>query len=136
MQFVGELADEPLTLACYPAEGEVAMGDLYEDDGETTAYQQGDYRHTRLTVDMANGRLTFRAESPQGSYPGFARSWTVEFHLPYQTGDERPVVTSAEVDGRPLDIADFGVVSRRYETLLSVPLGPAGVPCSLEILLA
>jgi alpha-glucosidase len=136
MQFVGELVDEPLTLACYPAEGEVAMGDLYEDDGETIAYHQGDCRRTRLTVDLVDGRITFRAESSQGSYLGALRPWTVEFHLPYRIGDERPVVASADVDGRLLDFADIGVISRRYETLLSVPLGPVGVPCSLEILLA
>ena len=136
MQFVGELVDEPLTLACYPAEGELAVGELYEDDGETTAYQQGDYRRTRLTAGLADRRITFRADSLEGSYLGAARPWAVEFHLPYQPGDNRPVVISGHVDGRPLDIAGVGTVSRRYETLLSVPLGPAGAPCSLEISLA
>ena len=136
MQFVGELADEPLTLACYPAARESAVGELYEDDGETTAYQRDDYRRTRLTAGLTDGRVTFRAEPPQGSYLGVARTWTVEFHLPYRIGDKRPVVASAHVDGRPLDIAGIAVVSRRYETLLSVPLGLAGAPCSLELLLA
>jgi alpha-glucosidase len=139
MQFVGELADEPLTLACYPAEGEpavAAIGEVYEDDGETAAYQQNDYRRIHFTAGLADARVTFHANAPEGSYVGIARPWAVEFHLPYRTGDKRPMVGSAHLDGRPLDIAGIGVVSRRYETLLTVPLGSAGAPCSLEIALA
>jgi alpha-glucosidase len=135
MQFVGELADEPLTLACYLAEGVSAVGEIYEDDGETTAYQQNDCRRTRFTAALADRRVTLHADSPEGSYRVGARTWTVEFHLPYRTGNKRPIVASAHLDGHPLEIGAIAVVSRRYETLLQVPLGPVGGPCSLEILL-
>ncbi|PWT79078.1 MAG: alpha-glucosidase [Chloroflexi bacterium] len=140
MQYTGELVEEPLTLACYLAEGDeyqqaVAQGELYEDDGETPAYQEGRSRLVSLTAIRSGLRVTFRAESPSDAY---IREWsacTVEFHLPYLPGNRRPEVESAAIDGRALDQKSIRVTLRRYETLLSVPIPSATPPCELQVTL-
>ncbi|MBN1178569.1 MAG: DUF5110 domain-containing protein [Anaerolineae bacterium] len=47
VEYVGQASDEPLTLHVYPGNGESC---LYEDDGETLAYQHGEYRLTHFTL--------------------------------------------------------------------------------------
>ncbi len=48
--------------------GESSAFTLYADDGETTAYQQGDYTATRFTCRETADRLTFTAESSNAAY--------------------------------------------------------------------
>ncbi len=138
MQYVGELADEPLTLACYLGTDAQAQaeGELYEDDGETPAYQQGAWRRTCFTASRDSNRLTFQAAPPEGAYEREPRDWTVEFHLPQRIGDARPTVVSATLDGNALDVATILTTERRYETLLRVPLGRVSPPCMLEVTLS
>jgi alpha-glucosidase len=140
MQYTGELAEEPLTLACYLAEVDerqqvIAQGELYEDDGETPAYQEGWSRRVSLTAMRSGLQLTFRAESPSGAY---VREWsccTVEFHVPYLPGNRRPQAESAAIDGHGLDPKSIRVTLRRYETLLSVPISSVTPPCELQVTL-
>jgi len=54
-----------LELRVYP--GADATFTLYEDDGATTAYEQGQYTRTKLTWDNARQRLS--VGQPQGSWP-------------------------------------------------------------------
>ncbi len=51
------------------ASGPQPAGWLYEDDGETLAYQRGDYRLTRFTLTVADGRLDVRQERVAGDLP-------------------------------------------------------------------
>jgi alpha-glucosidase len=51
MQFVGEKEIESVTLRVYPG-ADVAASYLYEDDGSSLAYQQGDCRVTRFQVQQ------------------------------------------------------------------------------------
>jgi len=53
-QFVGEKPDAPLNLHIYPGNG---VSWLYEDDGETLAYREGDYRLSRFTMQIKDDRL-------------------------------------------------------------------------------
>jgi alpha-glucosidase (family GH31 glycosyl hydrolase) len=48
LQHSSEHPLDPLTLAIYP--GDDRSLTLYEDDGETTAYQNGEYTKTNFTV--------------------------------------------------------------------------------------
>ncbi len=132
-QYVGEQTEEPLTLACYlgPEESAHATGELYEDDGETPAYQHGAWRRTRFTAVRAAGRVTVRAEAPEGAFDGGAREWVVELHLP-RAGTERPTVAAARLDGVPL-AQRWKLVERRYETLVRVAIGPVAAPFTLEV---
>ncbi len=56
-----------LDLHIWP-EGESAFT-LYADDGETTAYQQGDFTATRLSCREEDGRLTVSVTPDNGRYP-------------------------------------------------------------------
>ena len=52
-------AQKFLRLSVYPpADMGESTGELYEDDGESLAYRQGDYRLNRFTLRRADGKLT------------------------------------------------------------------------------
>jgi hypothetical protein len=72
-----------LTVRLYPA----ALGTrhsvtLYEDDGESREYQQGDCAETVLTYENRNGTHVLEMSGTQGSYAGqpMERSYSVELH--------------------------------------------------------
>jgi alpha-glucosidase len=61
MAYVGERPVDPLTLHVYPPaadHGEPQVSVLYEDDGETYAYREGDVRLTRFTLRAEGAPLT------------------------------------------------------------------------------
>ncbi len=52
---------------------------LYEDDGETLAYQQGDYAQTRITLDWQETHATLTIHPVEGSTAFVpTRDWTVQ----------------------------------------------------------
>jgi alpha-glucosidase len=136
MRFVGERAPDPLTLAVYlgPEEGATASGELYEDDGETLAYQRGEWRRTRFTAERASGVITLRAEETHGApYAIEPRDWLVELHLPHVAPDAPwPEVEVAQLVDKP-EVAGWELTQRRYETLVRVPLGRVAPPWTLEV---
>jgi alpha-glucosidase len=70
----GERSLDPLTLEVYPDREGRASGHLYEDDGVSMAYENGDHRTTRFTAGpTASGRMLVRAD-PTGT-----------FHVPERT---------------------------------------------------
>src|SRR3989441_1950834 len=48
MKYVGERAFDPITFAIYPDEKGFASATLYEDDGNSLAYQRRGFRRTKL----------------------------------------------------------------------------------------
>jgi len=62
---------------------------LYEDDGESTAHRSGDYRLTRFTLAMHDGRLILRRQAEGPFDPGYSR-WEIVIH-----GVEAPPVRGA-----------------------------------------
>ncbi len=61
MAYVGQRPADPLTLHVYPpAAGhrETKESVLYEDDGQTVAYREGDFRLTRFTLSVEGAPLT------------------------------------------------------------------------------
>ena len=70
MNYVGEKPRDPITFEVYPDAKGNARGLLYEDDGESPAYNKGVFRRT--TVTFANNRIAMA--EPEGSYnPGARR---------------------------------------------------------------
>jgi alpha-glucosidase/alpha-D-xyloside xylohydrolase len=58
-QFADQESDAPISLTVYPgADGKSA---LYEDDGHTFAFEEGDFSSTELRWDDAAGTLTLRS---------------------------------------------------------------------------
>ncbi len=143
MQYVGELTEEPLTLVCAlgPVVDGVAIGasgDLYEDDGATTAYQQGAWRRTHFVAHHDGSRVIFRAQPSSGDYTPAPRPHTIELRLPYDgvMDGPRPRITSARLNGRDLPAEAFAVsIARRYETRMSVALGRVDAPYTLDVTL-
>lgn len=139
MQYVGELAEEPLTLVCAlgPADGEQAAGTLYEDDGATRDHERGVWRRTHFTAARNGQRITFTAAPPDGPYRARHGGVTVELRLPLtEPRGPHPAIHSARVDGRRLTTTQVERIERRYETLLRAHLGDVTAPLTVEIELA
>lgn len=67
----------PLTLDIYPGDGEVT---LYEDDGHTFAYEQGQYATTPYRVTRDNNFLTIYIGKREGSYTPPQRQLILRVH--------------------------------------------------------
>jgi alpha-glucosidase len=71
MKHTGERPFDPITFAIYPDEQGSASTTLYEDDGISPAYQQGEFRRTAIAVKRSSARYIVNVGAPQGSYdPG------------------------------------------------------------------
>jgi len=75
IQYTGERPGAPITLLVYT--GANGAFTLYEDQGTTLGYRQGQYALIPFTYDQASGTLTIGRRT--GSYPGMAR--TREFRV-------------------------------------------------------
>jgi len=60
--------------------------DLYEDDGETFAYQRGAYRKTKLTLRRQGKKVTLQSRSTGKGFPEYQRS-SAEVVVHSQTGN-------------------------------------------------
>lgn len=91
-QFAHDLPAAPLQLHLYPGQGRSL---LYEDDGDTLAYQQGEYRLSRFDMTWSPDRRTLTlARSLRGPYrPPYD---ALAIHLHGHT------IQAAQVDGAPL----------------------------------
>ena len=138
MAYVGERPEAPLTIACYPgpADGAQATGSLYEDDGETPAYERGEWRLTRFSAVRSGATLSVSAEQSEGTYDAEPHEWLIELHLPHDPGAARPALHSARLASGELDPARCELVPRRYETLLRISPGRVAPPFTLEVTLA
>jgi alpha-glucosidase len=181
MQWVGQLAEEPLTLKVYlppnphptsppahlpphplplsfPGKGPLAEGMMYEDDGESPAYQRGVWRRTRYTAELAERldaggqvgtqpaapagvpaqpagewTITLRAQV-EGQYEPGPREHTVELHLPHRDPAHPPAisVTSVRLNGNTV-ASNATAQRRRYDTLVRVPLGRVSGAFTLDV---
>lgn len=92
-QFTGAASDEPVTFTVYPGADGHAV--LYEDDGATFDYADGDYAKTRATWTEAT--RTLRLENEPGAPPP---SRPRRLRVAVVRGEAR----SVEFDGSPLEI--------------------------------
>lgn len=79
MNYVGEKAVDVVTLDVYP--GAVTEFDLYEDDGKSLAYQQGEYARTTISCKPANPGFIISINQPGGKYTPPAHNWLVKLHI-------------------------------------------------------
>jgi alpha-glucosidase len=131
MQYVGELAEEPVTLRCYL--GARATGALYEDDGVTPEYQRGAWRWTRFEAESGGGspwKMTLRAEA-EGRFDPGAREYTIEVYHPGPPFESEKATVTARLDGQPINGATLK--RRRYDTLVRIPLGKVRAPFTLGV---
>lgn len=79
MDFIGEKPMDSITLQIF--DGPQGAFTLYEDDGETYRYQNGEYATTDISFTSENGSLALSLKT-EGSYEGMpkCKSYTVLFH--------------------------------------------------------
>ncbi|MCD6518683.1 MAG: glycoside hydrolase family 31 protein, partial [Anaerolineae bacterium] len=118
-----QLSWDELTLHIYP--GEDATFTLYEDDGDTYAYERGAFARTRLVYK--NGKeWCLSISGAEGGYEGMphTRRWHVVMH------DSSPPAI-LQLNGRTLDPSSWEY--NPAKRLLTVHLGSWPVAASLEL---
>ncbi len=85
--YTDRMTSTPLTkliIRCYPGdEGCCNSYSLYEDDGITTDYEQGQYAETRLEYSLKNGRTEITIHPTQGVYKGQVKKRSYQIELPH-----------------------------------------------------
>ena len=61
---------DPLTVDIYPLEQGVSSFTLYDDDGESTGYERGDFAQTQFTVTGNSGDMQVTIGAAIGNYSG------------------------------------------------------------------
>jgi hypothetical protein len=86
MDFTGQMPWNPVTLDLYPQSEETNSATIYEDDGQTTAYQTGQFRKTLVTVSLNKERGSVLVEigAAKGDFKGalLQRRWILRLHAP------------------------------------------------------
>jgi alpha-glucosidase (family GH31 glycosyl hydrolase) len=85
MNFVGEKKVEELTLRVFP--GSNGSFDLYEDDGNSLAYQSGQSAFTRFTTEVKGKTQTIFIAKPVGSFQPLLRRYQIL--IPVETFPKR-----------------------------------------------
>ena len=78
IQYVNSSIEPPLNIDIYPGPDQDFT--LYEDDGVTLNYQQGEYLRTRLSHRQETVQTLFNIESIEGLLLPGIRSWNLTFH--------------------------------------------------------
>jgi alpha-glucosidase len=99
MNFTGEKRWDPIRFEIYPDDAGAASGSLYEDDGQTPAYQGGAFRRTAVMCSQDGSGLKVTVRAPEGTFAPPPRGF--EFTI---RGLTRPPRVTA--DGRSLDRTD------------------------------
>lgn len=98
LQYATERPDAPYEIRIYP--GANATFTVYEDDGETYAYERGERATYDLTWDDA-GR-TLRIGARQGAFPGLVASRRLDVQLVIPGA--APATRSVTYDGRAVEV--------------------------------
>jgi alpha-glucosidase len=82
----------PLELRVYP--GPNCAGELYMDDGNTFAYQKGDFLRVHFTCESARERVNVHISGAEGPY----RAWFQQIEVTVYGSDK---VSGVSLDGQP-----------------------------------
>ena len=93
VQHVEEAPSGPLELRVYP--GSECRGDLYTDDGNTLAYQHGQFFRSHFTCEVQSDHLEVKMSSPEGNY----QPWFKDVQIVVYGMDKK--VGQLLVDGKP-----------------------------------
>jgi alpha-glucosidase (family GH31 glycosyl hydrolase) len=92
VQYSSERPLDPLTLEIY--RGADRSFTLYEDDGETTAYQSGACVRTRFQVTESQGALMCSIKETEGSFAGYQSGRTIMLNV-----HQQPTTQKVNCDG-------------------------------------
>jgi alpha-glucosidase (family GH31 glycosyl hydrolase) len=126
MQSTGQKPLDPLILTIFPLNnGASSQYTLYEDAGNTRAYQQNQAARTTIHAEETHGELTIKIDPAQGTYPGMVQARAYQLHLP---GDWPPATITA--NGRPIAFTKTeGTPGWHFEgntltTIITIPRTP------------
>ena len=97
VQYISEPTPDTITLDIYP-QGESTFT-LYDDDGKSLDYQQGNYATTQIACQENNGQVDIHIQAPEGSYALPERTYQLQIHT-----ETAPV--SVLVDGKSVEATD------------------------------
>jgi alpha-glucosidase len=102
MRYSDEKPLDPLIVKVFPLEeGQSSTYTLYEDAGNTQAYEQGQAAWTKLSAAEHSGELSVKVAAVSGGYPGMPQSRSYQLLLP---GDWPPA--SVEVNGKAVGYSE------------------------------
>lgn len=99
-QYVGERPVPEITLDVFPSR-QTASFTEYDDDGETYAYESGNYLRQKITAVRDSGGVRLIVDPSNGSYQGALRTYLLRIH----TGAGRVSVNGQGLS--PVDAAQF-----------------------------
>ena len=77
MRFVGEKQVKQITLDIYTGKGSF---NLYEDDGESLSYQDGNYAETKINVESEQKEAKVFIQKPGGKFETASRNYLIKYH--------------------------------------------------------
>jgi len=102
MQYTSQKPVDPLIVMVYPLkDGEASTYSLYQDSGDTRAYQTGQFARTELSAVEKGNELTITIGAVRGIYPGMKTERTYEVRLPADWPPEALSVNGQTVDYKP-----------------------------------
>lgn len=101
MQYVGERPDNELTLHVWA--GAPGQFTLYEDDGRTFGYEEGQFRTQRISTEPLADGLGVHFDAPEGGFPGAVERRDLRV-IVYGLGSASHVV----LNGTPLARSSYG----------------------------
>jgi alpha-glucosidase len=123
VQSTSEVPKGPLTLRVYP--GKDCKGSVYMDDGQSFAYQHGEFLRMEFTCSEKPNGVTIHIGSHQGSYVPWWKNLQVEVY-----GRTAPS-QKASIVGRT-DRVESSFDSLRHVTTLLVPDNGGGEDLQVE----
>ena len=138
MQYSNQKPLDPLIVSVFPlADGQSSSYILYEDAGDSRAYQQGADARTEMRAMEKGSGLTVEIAAAKGSYEGMPAARAYEIRLP---ADWPPA--SVAVNGNTVAYAPAkGAAGWRFEgntltTVISVPSGPVNQAVTIQVMRA
>ena len=122
MRYSTEKPLNPLIVKVFPlADGQSSQYTLYQDAGDTRAYQQGQAAWTTITATQQGDALTVMIAPEKGSFPGMLTTRSYKLLLP----DDWPP-SSVTVNGKTLQLVKKDVPGWSFEgntltTIVTVP---------------
>jgi alpha-glucosidase len=113
VESTGETPQGPLTLRVYV--GEECGGTLYQDDGQSYSYQQGQFLRMRFDCQVAADGFHLRISPHEGSYSAWWKNlrveiygWTPQGNSALLNGQATPTGASPIPNGLAITVADDG----------------------------
>ena len=94
VQSTAQMPQGPLELRVYP--GPNCAGSVYADDGNSFAYQQGEFYRNQFTCEVTGDSLRIKIGTPEGKYTPWWKSYSI-----HVIGASRKP-QSVSVDGQPV----------------------------------